>query len=139
MTDLTQLKHFRPILFQSRACLDTSYEGQLSQCKLMGIYRETFDVGTLSEEDQLSYSINIYPEDNILEIVSMCCTNLLIFFVFAIYNLSFLQLATELMLLPLLLLAFLMNQKRTVWLLVPKSSPLRSVIIVWDLWKLVLL
>jgi len=40
----------------------------------MGVYRETFDVGTLSEEDQLSYSINIYPEDNILEIVSMCCT-----------------------------------------------------------------
>lgn len=39
----------------------------------MGIYRETFDIGTLSEADQLSYSINIYPEDNILEIVSMCC------------------------------------------------------------------
>ncbi len=59
--------------------MDTSYEGQLSQCKLMGIYRETFDVGTLSEEDQLSYSINIYPEDNILEIVSMCCTFLNLF------------------------------------------------------------
>nr|CAH0110775.1 unnamed protein product [Daphnia galeata] len=58
-----------------RACLDTSYEGQLSQCKLMGVYRETFDVGTLSEEDQLSYSINIYPEDNILEIVSMCSSH----------------------------------------------------------------
>ena len=40
----------------------------------MGVYRETFDVGTLSEADQLSYSMNVYPEDNILEIVSMCCT-----------------------------------------------------------------
>lgn len=56
-----------------RACLDTSFKGQLSECELMGVYRETFDIGTLSEEDQLSYAINIYPEDNILEIVSMCC------------------------------------------------------------------
>ncbi|XP_057365075.1 tripeptidyl-peptidase 2-like [Daphnia carinata] len=60
---------------QWRACLDTSYSGRLSECKLMGIYRETFDVGTLSEEDQLSYSINVYPEENILEIVSMCSSH----------------------------------------------------------------
>ena len=39
----------------------------------MGVYNETFDVGILSEADQLSYSINFYEEDNILEIVSMCC------------------------------------------------------------------
>lgn len=58
---------------KSRACLDTSYEGNLSESKLMGVYRETHDVGTLSEADQLSYCVNIYPEDNILEIVSMCC------------------------------------------------------------------
>lgn len=67
------------IYFFNRACLDTSYEGDLGNCKLMGIYRETFDVGTLSESDQLSYSVNIYPDDNLLEIVSMCCTCHVIF------------------------------------------------------------
>lgn len=89
LQDFQQISEIKTNMISiSRACLDTSYEGQLSQCKLMGIYRETFDVGTLSEEDQLSYSINIYPEDNILEIVSMCCTFLnlflLLFFLFII-------------------------------------------------------
>ena len=53
--------------------MDTTCKGDLSECKLMGVYNETFDVGILSEADQLSYSINFYEEDNILEIVSMCC------------------------------------------------------------------
>ena len=37
----------------------------------MGVYNETFDVGILSETDQLSFTINFYEKENILEIVSM--------------------------------------------------------------------
>ena len=53
--------------------MDTECNGDLSKCKLMGPYHETFDVGILSETDQLSFTINFYEEENILEIVSMCC------------------------------------------------------------------
>jgi tripeptidyl-peptidase-2 len=56
-----------------RACLDTTFEGNLAECQVLGVYRETFDVGTLSQEDQLSYTINIHEDGNVLEIVSMCC------------------------------------------------------------------
>jgi len=57
-----------------RACLDTTFEGDLSSCQVLGIYRETLDISTLSQSDQLSYSVNIYDEGSLLEIVTMCFT-----------------------------------------------------------------
>ena len=53
--------------------MDTTYEGDLSSCKLIGSYNETLDMGILSEADQMTYSVNFYEADNILEIVTMCC------------------------------------------------------------------
>jgi len=58
-----------------RACLDTSYKGNLSECQVLGVYRETFDIGILSESDQLSYTINVHDEGNILEIVTLCTSH----------------------------------------------------------------
>lgn len=55
-----------------RACLDTSFKGNFSECQVLGVYRETFDIGILSEADQLSYTINVHDEGNILEIVTLC-------------------------------------------------------------------
>ncbi|XP_060602891.1 tripeptidyl-peptidase 2-like [Ruditapes philippinarum] len=53
-----------------RACVDTSEEGNLSQCKLLASYREEHQYGTLSTDDMMNYSINIYNDGNILEIVT---------------------------------------------------------------------
>lgn len=89
----------------------------------MGVYRETFDIGLLSEADQLSYSINFYEEDKILEIVSMCCKlHYLKQARSTLHCVSFnccMQLAMVRTSLPLPPPASLTSQKRTEWLLVP--------------------
>lgn len=52
-----------------RACIDTSETGDLSQALNLGIYRETLEWGTLSSGDQVSVSVNIWDNGNLLEIV----------------------------------------------------------------------
>ncbi|XP_053404432.1 tripeptidyl-peptidase 2-like isoform X2 [Mercenaria mercenaria] len=52
-----------------RACVDTSEEGNLSQCKVLASYREERQYGTLSNDDMMNYSINIYNDGNVLEVV----------------------------------------------------------------------
>ena len=54
-----------------RAGIDTSEAGELSQGLHLGIYRETREWGTLSVGDQISVSVNIWEDGNLLEVVSM--------------------------------------------------------------------
>uniref|UniRef100_A0A2R5LKX2 Tripeptidyl-peptidase 2 n=1 Tax=Ornithodoros turicata TaxID=34597 RepID=A0A2R5LKX2_9ACAR len=58
-----------------RAALDTSERGDLEQCTLLGPYRQTFKYGTLSKSDCLHYTVNVYSDGNLLEIVSMVSTH----------------------------------------------------------------
>ncbi|CAH1781843.1 unnamed protein product [Owenia fusiformis] len=62
------------VLFQDdniwRACVDTSESGDLEQCKLLAPYSIEHEYGTLSKIDMLNYSVNIYNEGNVLEIVT---------------------------------------------------------------------
>ncbi|EEB17144.1 tripeptidyl-peptidase, putative [Pediculus humanus corporis] len=55
-----------------RACIDTTEKGKLSECTLLGEYSQTHEYGTLTNDDQLNYSVNVHNEGNILEIVSLC-------------------------------------------------------------------
>ena len=54
-----------------RAAIDTSQVGDLGSGLNLGIYRETREWGTLSTEDQINVSVNIWDNCNLLEIVSM--------------------------------------------------------------------
>ncbi|XP_059163051.1 tripeptidyl-peptidase 2-like isoform X2 [Physella acuta] len=53
-----------------RACVDTSEKGDLQSCKLLACYRESHEYGQLSQADMLTYSVNIYENGNVLEIVT---------------------------------------------------------------------
>ncbi|KAL4219860.1 tripeptidyl-peptidase II Tpp2 [Mactra antiquata] len=53
-----------------RACVDTSEEGDLSSCKVLASYYKEKQYGTLTDDDMLNYSINIYNDGNTLEIVT---------------------------------------------------------------------
>ncbi|CAM1330735.1 TPP2 (predicted), partial [Pycnogonum litorale] len=54
-----------------RAVIDTSQEGDLESCTLMGPYKETLKYGTLTELDMLNYGVNVYKDGDLLEIVAM--------------------------------------------------------------------
>ncbi|UYV81022.1 TPP2 [Cordylochernes scorpioides] len=54
-----------------RAILDTSEIGDLEKGTLLGPYSQTLQYATLTEQDMLSYSVNIHDEGNLLEIVGM--------------------------------------------------------------------
>ncbi|XP_052784723.1 tripeptidyl-peptidase 2-like [Mya arenaria] len=53
-----------------RACIDTSEQGDLASCTVLASYREERQYATLSNEDKLNYSFNIYNDGNVLEIVT---------------------------------------------------------------------
>ncbi|KAH9512673.1 tripeptidyl-peptidase II Tpp2, partial [Bulinus truncatus] len=53
-----------------KACIDTSEKGDLQFCKVMSNYREFYEYGQLSQADMLTYSVNIYEDGNVLEIVT---------------------------------------------------------------------
>ncbi|RZF39809.1 hypothetical protein LSTR_LSTR000457 [Laodelphax striatellus] len=58
-----------------RACLDTSLNGDLSSCTLLGEYSKTQEYATLSSLDFLNYSINVFDDGNILEVVGFCSSH----------------------------------------------------------------
>jgi tripeptidyl-peptidase-2 len=51
-----------------QACIDTTLRGNLDRCILMTDYRVYQDCNVFSEEDLMSYSVNIYDNGNLLEI-----------------------------------------------------------------------
>ncbi|XP_013068571.2 tripeptidyl-peptidase 2-like isoform X1 [Biomphalaria glabrata] len=53
-----------------KACVDTSEKGDLQSCTLLSNFRESHEYGQLSQADMLTYSVNIYEEGNVLEIVT---------------------------------------------------------------------
>lgn len=55
------------------ACIDTSENGDLEQCPLLGEYSITHEYTPLTVADQLNVSINVHDEGNVLEIVGLCC------------------------------------------------------------------
>lgn len=58
-----------------KAVVDTTGQGELSQCTLLGNYRECLKYGTLDEQSRYNYGVNIWSEGNILEIVGQCSSH----------------------------------------------------------------
>ncbi|KFD63084.1 hypothetical protein M514_08018, partial [Trichuris suis] len=57
------------VRFVFSACLDTSFCGELSNCKLMASYRIRNEYATITETDMMTYSFNIHDNGMMLEIV----------------------------------------------------------------------
>ncbi|BFZ00765.1 hypothetical protein BsWGS_03804 [Bradybaena similaris] len=53
-----------------RACVDISEEGDLGSCKVLSSYRECHEYSQFSQVDMMTYSVNIYDDGNLLEIVA---------------------------------------------------------------------
>lgn len=61
-------------------CVDTSEQGNLENCPLLGEYSITHDYATLTSFDNLNFSINVHDDGDTLELVGLCCIFLYIFF-----------------------------------------------------------
>lgn len=55
-----------------QACVDTSEAGDLASCTLLCNYSQCHRYGTLGHSDLLNYTVNIYDDGNLLEIVTTC-------------------------------------------------------------------
>ncbi|CAH0562147.1 unnamed protein product [Brassicogethes aeneus] len=56
-------------------CVDTTDDGDLSKCPLLGEYSITHDYAPLTEIDQLNFSMNVHDNGNILELVGVCSSH----------------------------------------------------------------
>lgn len=54
-------------------CVDTSENGDLENCPLLGEYSVTHEYAPLTANDQLNFSINVHNNGDILELVGLCC------------------------------------------------------------------
>lgn len=54
-------------------CVDTTDDGDLTKCRLLGEYSLTHDYAPLTEQDKLNVSINVHDNGDILELVAVCC------------------------------------------------------------------
>ena len=50
--------------------MDTSESGDLGSCDLLAPYKDEHKFATISPSDRMNYSINIYEEGTVLEIVT---------------------------------------------------------------------
>lgn len=83
-----RIAHCKLVIIIFSVCLDTSECGDLESCNLVGEYEKTYQYVTLTKEDLLNYSINVYNDGNLLEIVSICCklTNVILYVFVNIVN-----------------------------------------------------
>lgn len=56
-----------------RCCVDTSENGDLNNCPLLGEYSKTGDFAPLTKESNMNFSINVHNDGDTLELVSLCC------------------------------------------------------------------
>ncbi|XP_026676993.1 tripeptidyl-peptidase 2-like isoform X1 [Diaphorina citri] len=57
------------------ACVDTTETGDLAACHVLGEYNVTRDFTSLTPADQFNFSINVYEEGNVLELVGLCSSH----------------------------------------------------------------
>ena len=53
-----------------KVCVDTTQEGQLDQCQLLGVFSARGEYGRISDKDMVNYSVNVYDDGNVLSIVT---------------------------------------------------------------------
>lgn len=58
-----------------RACIDTSERGDLASGVFLGEYSKTHEHSHLTSLDEMTVSINVHDEGNVLEVVGMCSTH----------------------------------------------------------------
>lgn len=54
-------------------CINTSEDGDLSKCPLLGEYSVTHEYLPLTKSDNLNFSFNVHNNGDILELVGVCC------------------------------------------------------------------
>lgn len=60
---------------QFRACIDTSYRGELGTCKVLTNYKDELEYGVIGHRDLLTYCITVHHDGNLLEISAPCTTH----------------------------------------------------------------
>ncbi|XP_013176640.1 PREDICTED: tripeptidyl-peptidase 2 [Papilio xuthus] len=58
-----------------RACIDTTESGELSEGLLLGEYSVTHEHAHLTSLDEMTVSINVHDDGDVLEVVGMCSTH----------------------------------------------------------------
>ncbi|CAH1153592.1 unnamed protein product [Phaedon cochleariae] len=56
-------------------CVDTTEDGDLTKCPLLGEYSVTHEYAPLTDLDQLNFSINVHDNGNVLELVGVCSSH----------------------------------------------------------------
>lgn len=57
------------------ACVDTTDNGDVSKCPLLGEYSITHDYAPLTSVDNLNFSINVHNNGDVLELVGVCSSH----------------------------------------------------------------
>ncbi|XP_044257538.1 tripeptidyl-peptidase 2 isoform X2 [Tribolium madens] len=60
---------------QWQCCVDTSDDGDLEKCPLLGEYSLTHDYTALTPEDNLNFSMNVHDNGDTLELVGLCSSH----------------------------------------------------------------
>jgi tripeptidyl-peptidase-2 len=56
-----------------QCCVDTTEQGDLERCHVLGEYSLTHEYFPLTSSDKLNFSMNVHDNGNILELVGLCC------------------------------------------------------------------
>lgn len=57
------------------ACVDTTEDGDVSKCPLLGEYSVTHEFAPLTDVDYLNFSMNVHDNGDILELVGVCSSH----------------------------------------------------------------